>query len=133
MLKFTVIDEANPDITTDRVSPWYLTEAATPYTMRNLQNILVHNAKTDADKDKVRDYFHKLNDTDELDLKKFNGAQAWLTVTQSDRQFTRNDGTTSYYSDYELTSWESKAPKPLTVDDLGGEPLLDLSDVPFGD
>lgn len=122
-----VVGDEDPD-TKATVNNLWTTDAATPYTMRTLQGILTHNAK-EADKDKARDYMQSLDDTDDLDVKKFNGAEAWLEVTE-DREAPKPNG--GYYKRYRLWSF-AKQSKPTVEELMGGGEKVNLDEVPFED
>lgn len=129
LLRFTVKGDGGEE--TNRAT-MFLTEKAIPWTMASIQGILVHNAKTDAGKDKVRNYLRGLKDASDLDLEKLLGATAWLEVTQSDRQFTRDDGTTGYYDDFRLLHYKPKqSPDDLVKEMIAGGEPVDTDDVPF--
>jgi hypothetical protein len=132
---FSVIDNVDPDITAplERIKK-YTSDKAVGYTMQFLQSVLVHNAKAEAQKEVAKKYMHSLSDSDNFDIKKLHGAQAWLKVTQSDRE-NPNGG---YYNNYELYAYEPKvetvAPKTATTaTDLvfGKTDQVDISEVPF--
>lgn len=130
-LKFTVLDENDPDI--KGTANLYTSEKALPYTLRTLQGILVHNTKTDIAADKVRKYFRELKDTDDIDLKKFNGAQAWYRKEKNGETYLNTKGEERDSYDTGIFSYEPKMSKPADtiVDDIKeGEPL-DLSEIPF--
>jgi hypothetical protein len=110
----------------------YISEAAAPYTLANLARIAVHNAKDDAAKDKVREAFKKIDDTDLIDekfLAKFKDMQAWiLTKEDTTGQQKPNGG---FYLRSQLYSWEPKAePSDINKDIENGKPI-DVSEIPF--
>lgn len=113
----------------------YISEKAAPYTLANLARIAVHNKDKEADKEKVREAFKKITDTDQLDaefLAKFKDMQAWI-LTEEDTNAPKPKG--GFYLRSSLYSWEPQA-KTVTADDLttknmvaGGTPAND--EVPF--
>ena len=114
----------------------WLSDKAAPYTLANLARIAVHNKESEADKQKVREAFKKITDTDQLDekfLEKFVDMQCWI-LTEEDTNAPKPNG--GFYLRNNLYSWEPK-PKQITADDLttanmkaGGTPV-DNDDVPF--
>jgi len=104
-----------------------------PYTLRTLQGILVHNTKTEIDADKVRAYFRKLDDSDNLDLKKFNGAQAWYKKEKNGETYTNKDGEERDSYDTGIFNYEPKMKKPAdtVIEDITEDAPIDLSEIPF--
>lgn len=127
--KVTVAGENGEE--TDRIK-MYLTEKAVPWTMATIQGIMVHNAKSDLAKDKVKKYLRTLEEADDLDPAKVVGAKAWLKVTQTDQEFTRDDGTTGYYNDFQLTSYKPKQnAEELVTEMMASGTPVEVEDVPF--
>lgn len=113
----------------------YLTDKTADRSRSILATIAVHNKGTDAEKQKVRDVFKKVTDTDQLDdkfLAKFKDMQAWILV-EEDKSAPKPNG--GFYLRTNLYSYEPK-PRAKTADELvsditeGGEPV-DLSEIPF--
>lgn len=130
-IKVNVIDESDPDIKGS--ANMYTSEKALPYTLRTLQGILVHNTKTQIDEEKVRAYFHKLDDLDDIDFKKFNGAQCWFKKEKNGETYTGTDGEEHDSYDTGVFSYEPKMKKPADtiVDDIKEGTPIDLSEIPF--
>lgn len=132
-IKFTVIDEKDPDI--KGTANLYTSEKALPYTLRTLQGILVHNTKTQIEEEKARAYMHKISDTDDLDMKKFYGAQCWYKKEKNGQTYTGKDGEEHPSFDTGVFNYEPKmkTPQDTILDDAdvkAGEPL-DLEAIPF--
>lgn len=132
-LRVEVLDEKDPDI--KGKANMYTSEKALPYTLRTLQGILVHNTKTQIEEEKARAYMHKVSDTDDIDFKKFYGAQCWFKKEKNGQTYTGTDGEEHDSYDTGIFNYEPKMSKPqdtiLNDEDVkAGEPL-DLSDVPF--
>lgn len=131
-LEFTVISDEDPDITgTARL---YMSERALPYSLRTLQGILVHNAKTDIDEEKIRAYFHSLDDTDKLDLKKYHAAKAWYRVEKSGSVYIGTDNKEHDSYNRDIFSYEPKMSKRAesVVDTTFVQTeSIDISEVPF--
>lgn len=128
-LRFTVEGENGEE--TDRPT-MFLTEKALPWTMASIQGILVHNAKTDLAKEKVRKYLRTVKTVDDLDPTRLTGATAWLEVKPSDREFTREDGSKGYYDDFRLTHYKpQQKPEDLVNDMLKSSEPVEVDDVPF--
>ena len=101
--------------------------------MRTLQGIAVHNAKDDAQKDKIRQFFvGDFNDEKvQKVLDKLTGYEAWLTVYQSDRTYTNAQGETRHSYDHNIYGYEPK-PKKTTIEDIMGPvTAVDTDDIPF--
>ena len=109
----------------------YLTEKAAPYSLKTLAGIAVHNKGSEAEKQKVRDAFKNITDTDTLDakfLEKFENMEAWVLVEEDTNSPKPNGG---YYLRYNLYSYEPK-PRKITPEDLmGGGTPVDPDEVPF--
>lgn len=113
----------------------YISEKAAPYTLSNLARIAVHNKETDAEKQKVRDAFTKITDTDQLDekfLDKFKDMQAWI-LTEEDLNAPKPNG--GYYLRSNLYSY---VPKPRNASQMTAEQLVsdqnekvDTDEIPF--
>lgn len=113
----------------------YLTEKSAHFSLRTLGTIAVHNKEGEAEKQKVRDAFKKILDTDQLTdamLKRFIGMQAWILVEEDKNAPKPNGG---YYLRYNLYGYEPK-PRKQTAEELinefkaGGEPV-DTDEIPF--
>lgn len=111
----------------------WISEKAAPYTLANLGRLAVHNKKTEAEKQKIRDAFKKIVDTDQIDqafLDKFVDMQAWILVEEDVNAPKPNGG---FYTRTNLYSYEPK-PKKTTVESImPGATKADDDDVPFGD
>jgi len=118
---------------TAEVRMWLHSEKAFKFTMRTLQGIAVHNAKDDAQKDKIRQFFvGDFNDEKvQKVLDKLTGYEAWLTVYQSDRTYTNAQGETRHSYDRNIYGYEPK-PKKTTIEDIMGPvTAVDTDDIPF--
>ena len=118
---------------TAEVRMWLHSEKAFKFTMRTLQGIAVNNAKDDAQKDKIRQFFvGDFNDEKvQKVLDKLTGYEAWLTVYQSDRTYTNAQGETRHSYDRNIYSYEPK-PKKTTIEDIMGPvTAVDTDDIPF--
>lgn len=118
---------------------WLHTEGSTKYTLRTLQAIMVHNAKTEADKDKIRTYF--IGDFDDKKIAavvaKLEGKECWYSNFKNlERPYTANDGSTKYSYDRNITGYEPDAkeqsPESVVIDQMGGgEKVEATADEPF--
>lgn len=110
----------------------WLTEKTVDRTRSILAAIAVHNKDTEAEKQKVRDAFKAITDSDEmLDdkfLAKFKDMQAWI-LTEEDKNAPMEKG--GYFSRNNLYSYEPK-PRKTTVDDImPGATPVSADEVPF--
>lgn len=118
---------------------WLHTEGAAKFTIRTLQAIMVHNAKTEADKDKIRTYF--IGDFDDKKIaavaSKLDDKECWYSNFKNlDRPYTAADGTTKYSYDRNITGYEpapkEKTPESVVMDTMGGgEKVEESADEPF--
>lgn len=109
----------------------YTSEAAAPYTLANLARIAVHNEQTDAGKEKAREKFKKITDTDELDdkfLANFKDSQAWI-LTEEDKNAPKPNG--GFYLRSSLYSWPPKVKATTIEQDIDNAKPVDLSEIPF--
>ena len=115
----------------------YLTEKTVDRTRSILATIAVHNKQGEAEKQKVRDAFKVIDDSDQLldskFLEKFKEMQAWILVEEDLNAPKPNGG---YYLRTNLYSYE---PKPrnnaaqMTAEQLVSDmnESADLSEIPF--
>lgn len=129
-IKVNAIDESDPAIKGSAMM--YTSEKALPYTLRTLQGILAHNVKNDLEEEKVRAYFHKLADTDDLDLKKFDSKQAWFKKEKNGKTYINKDGEERDSYDTGIFSYEPKMSKPadVVIEDIE-DSKIDLAEIPF--
>lgn len=111
----------------------YMSEAAAVYSIPKLAGIAVHDKDSEADKQKVRDGFKAIDDTDKIDdkfLAKFVGMQAWVLVEEDPSAPNPKGG---FYKRTSLYHYEPKAKPQTAASLLGGTSLSsDESDsVPF--
>lgn len=117
----------------DRARMWLHTEKAGKYTLRTIQGLCTHNAKTETGKDKVRNAF--VGKIDEKKLRSFldqmDGYEAWFKVEQDPtRTYVNSAGEERPSLNKDIYSYEPK-PKKITVEDIlpGAEESDD--EVPF--
>lgn len=110
----------------------YVTENSAKYTRRTLAGIAVHNKEKEEDKNKVKEFFKNLVDSDEMTkqpfLDKFKDNQAWIKVSQDLNSPKPNGGF------YLRTSLYSYKPKDDTADLTSitdGSKPVNLEDIPF--
>lgn len=115
---------------------WFTTEAAGNYALSILAGIAVHNKESETDKQKVRDAFKKIDDTDLVDdafLKKFVEMEAFYMVQMSDRTYVNNQGETKNSYDRNIYGYsptmKTRVVEP-TKNAVNSDPV-DLSDIPF--
>jgi hypothetical protein len=95
----------------------YLTDKTAERSRSILAGIAVHNKDTEADKQKVRDAFKKITDTDQLDdkfLSRLENMQAWISAEEDTSAPKPNGG---FYLRYNLFSYEPK-PRQQTAEQL---------------
>jgi hypothetical protein len=131
-VEFTV---AGHDDETGKARLWFSTEAGSKYALSILAGIASHNKQTDAEKEKVRDAFKAITDTDQVDdkfLAKFKDMDAFFTVYMSDRTYINSAGETKNSYDSNIYGYmpKPKVAKPTTVESLMGEEIS-TDDVPF--
>ena len=124
------VQDANGDAKTS--TRLYLTEKSAPYTRSTLAGIAVHNQQDDAGKDKVREFFKGITDTDKFDdkfLARYEGDTAFIRVEEDKNAPKPNGG---FYLRASLFHYMPKPKKP-TVEDImgGGTPVNDPNDIPF--
>ena len=112
----------------------YITEKALPYTAQRVQSILSHNAKDDAEKEKLAKELSELPDDAFGDwaIKHLTGKKAYLHISFSDNINPKNG---LPYLERNIAGYkagELKAPATRAVESVieGGEPI-DLSEIPF--
>lgn len=110
----------------------YLTDKTVERTRSILATIAVHNKASEVEKQKVRDGFKKMTDSDKMltesFLAKFKDMQAWI-LTEKDKSAPKPNG--DFYLRSNLYSYEPKARATTIQEDIdGGEPI-DLSEIPF--
>lgn len=123
-VEFTVLGEEDQEGT---ARLWFTTDKSAKYALSILAGIAVHNKDTEADKQKVRDAFKKITDTDEVSnkfLERFKNYKAWYRVSKSDRTYTAQDGSTKYSYDKDIAGYELK-PKQLTAEQLTADFLAE--------
>ena len=116
----------------------YLTEKTQERTRQILATIAVHNKESEADKEKVREAFKKITDTDQLDdafLDKFKDMQAWILTTPNTSQ-PKPDG--GFYLQNNLYGYKptpkASITSPATTAEqlLGGTPVdANGEEIPF--
>ena len=127
-IEFSLIG-ANDEEGTARL---YLTEKTVERTRSILATIAVHNKESETDKQKVRDAFKKITDSDQMlekdFLDKFKDAQAWILVEEDQSAPKPNGG---FYLRTNLYSYQPKPRSaPITEANTGGK-QIDLSEIPF--
>lgn len=130
-IEVEVTDEAAERTAKTRL---YLTEKTAERTRKILAAIAVHNKDNEVDKQKVRDAFKKITDTDQLDdkfLGRMENMQCWISAEEDQSAPKPNGG---YYLRYNLYGYEPspRTPAATTVEDLmGGTPVADGTEIPF--
>lgn len=135
--EFNVIDVDDPD-RKGQARVWFTSDAAINFSLNILRGIAVHNAKTDADKEKVKAAFAKLGDTSELAkmADRFRGMEAWYVVEKSDRTYTNDAGEIKPSYNRNVLGYEPKPKAPSVVDQVvettGGEQVdINPDEFPF--
>lgn len=110
----------------------YTSENAAPYTRNNLAKIAVHNRDSEEEKQKVRDAFKKITDSDQMDnkfLERFIDMQAWLLVEEDQTAPKPNGG---FYKRSTLYAYKP-TPKAAVAAVMGksGDAPVDLNEIPF--
>ena len=110
----------------------YLTEKTVERTRSILATIAVHNKDGEVEKQKVRDSFKKMTDSDDMltekFLTKYKGMQAWI-LTEEDTSAPKPKG--GFYLRSNLYSYEPKARATTIQQDIAGGKPIDLSEIPF--
>lgn len=110
----------------------WMSEKAAPYSIARMAQVAVHNKASETDKQKVRDAFMKITDSDEIDdkfLEKFEGMQAWI-LTEEDTSGAQKPGG-GYYLRNNLYSYEPTVKKTTAEDIMPGGQSISTDDVPF--
>lgn len=133
-VEFTVMGHNDE---TDTARLWFTTEKSCKYALSIMAGIASHNKQTEAEKQKVREAFKAIQDTDVIDdkfLEKFKDMDAFFTVYKSDRTYTGTDGSTKNSYDKNIYGY-MPAPRltasPSTPSPLEGSQPIDLSEIPF--
>lgn len=132
-VEFTVKGENGE---TDTTRLWFTTEKSCKYALSILAGIATHNKESEADKQKVRDAFKQITDTDQVDdkfLKKFENDHAFFSVYKSDtRTYTNAQGETKPSFDKNLYGYKPNEKKDLVADAKAElQKPIDLSEIPF--
>lgn len=121
----------------DSVRMWLHTEAAAKFTMRVLQGICTHNAKTEAEKDKVRAGFIGSIDDKKLAniLGVMDGYEAWLLVEEDPVRTYEKEGRQYKSINKNIYGYEPK-PRKQTREELveelmGASEPVEQDEVPF--
>ncbi len=127
-IEFSIIGQNDEE---GKVTLW-LTEKTVDRTRSILATIAVHNKEGEVEKQKVRDAFKKITDSDEMlsekFLAKFENMQAWI-LTEEDKSSPKPNG--GFYLRNNLYSYEPK-PRATTIEqDIAGGKPIDLSEIPF--
>lgn len=114
---------------------WFTTEKSAKYALGVLAGIAVHNKESEDEKEKVREAFKKITDTDQVDdkfLARFKNMDAWYSVYKSDRTYTAQDGSTRNSYDKNIHSYQPKpkAQDLLTEFKTTGE-VVSTDEIPF--
>lgn len=111
----------------------YMNEAAAAYSIPKLAGIAVHNKETDTDKQKVRDIFKGIGDTNDIDdkfLAKYTDMQAWILTEEDTAGAQKPNG--GYYKRNRLYHYEPKVKAQTAESLMGGTPVDVSNEVPFG-
>lgn len=132
-VEFTVKGENDE---TDTARLWFTTEKSCKYALSILAGIASHNKESDVEKQKVKDAFKAITDTDQVDdkfLKKFENDHAFFSVYKSDtRTYTNAAGEEKPSYDKNLTGYKPNPKKDLVADAKAElQKPIDLSEIPF--
>jgi hypothetical protein len=118
----------------DTARLWFTTEKSCKYALSILAGIASHNKESEADKQKVRDAFKQITDTDQVDdkfLAKFENDHAFFTVYKSDRTYEK-DGETKHSYDKNIYGYSPKPKTDLVANAMKQDTSnIDLSEIPF--
>lgn len=124
----------------DETERQYVTENTVLYILKTLSAIAVHNREGEEAKQKARDYFKTIDDTDVVAsdefLAGFEGMQAWISRYEDESSPKPNGG---YYLRNRLWGFEpnfgekkeEKATETTIQEDIKGGESIDLSQIPF--
>ena len=128
----------------EEIRLWLTSTISANITFNTLRDIAVHNAKTEADKEKRRKAIDATADSGELValMQKIVGAHAWATkYYDKERTYTDNEGKTRRSINTNLLGYQPKLKPelmpvedmPSAITDVMGEELTkeDLSGIPF--
>lgn len=131
----------------DSVRFWLHTEQSANISFNTIRQILVHKAKTEEDKQKIRDAVDSVQNSDQLVqmLEAAKGGEAWYTkYYDKERTYTDNQGRERRSVNTNLLGYEPKLKVELMpkgndgitdldkkTDSLAGTPLAGGQDVPF--
>lgn len=130
-IEVTVVDK---DGTEDSARVWFVGGAA-KYSFDTLRAIVVHTAKTDADKEKARAAVEACTNNEELASlmnTKCSGGQIWFTkYFNPTRTYSSTSGVTLRSVDKSVLGYEPKLKAELMPDTSGGEITMDNIDKVF--
>lgn len=120
---------------------WLHTDKAAKFTLRTLQSIAVHNAKTETQEVKTRAYFvgEMTNEKIQKILTQMVGYEAWYVVVQDpNRTYTNDDGEIKASYNRNVYGYEPTMPdktKQQLIDELitNGAESVEDDDIPFND
>lgn len=114
---------------------WFTTDKAASYALSILAGIAVHNNEGEPAKQKVRDAFKKITDTDEIDAKflaRYKGMDAWVLVYEDTNGQQKPGG--GYYKRTDIYGYQVQPRSTqATIESLfpGGEGVDDKDSIPF--
>ena len=108
----------------------YITPNALPYTAQRVQSILSHNAKDEAEKEKITAELVALPDDKFADwaVKKLTGKKAYLHISYSDSINPKNG---LPYLQKNLAGYEIAEARPTVAQVMGGGEEVDLDNIGF--
>jgi hypothetical protein len=125
---FIELTVANADGVEDNARVWF-TGGASPYSFQTIKQIVVHSAKTDADKEKARMAIENTVDTDEMvDLlnKRCVGGQLWVTkYLDPTRTYSNSAGEVKQSINTSIYGYEPKLKPELMPTETSGNAAVD--------
>lgn len=126
----------NKDGIEESARVWF-TGGASQYSFNTVKQIVVHNAKTDADKEKARAAVENCTNTDEMaDLlnSKTVGGQLWVTkYYDPNRTYQNASGQTRRSINTNIVGYEPKEkPELLNLKQIGEDTVHPVGDTPLG-
>jgi hypothetical protein len=130
--EYVEIGVVDKDGIEDSARVWFVGGAA-KYSFDTVRSIIVHIAKTDADKEKARQAVEACPDTEalvEILNSKCSGGQLWFTkYYDPERTYTAQDGKTRRSINKQVLGYQPKLKPELMPKDSGDIVLKDLQDV----
>lgn len=139
---FLHVDVKTKDDEVEKAKLWFIGKA-TPISLNAIRTVFVHNAETEEDKQKLRDYFSGLEGRSLSELNEvvpnLVGKQAWIKKERSEEDWIDDEGNSRPNYETNLYGFEPVvSTKKVSVDSSTDtvpkfvpDDKIDLSEIPF--